>query len=329
MVGSSKRLIWMRILHIENTAGVAWQIAQGQRALGHQAEVLETYRGWIRFGHDHENYYEGPVIPIKMLRTLLLARQFDIIHVHAGIAFKRIDIPAIKRLLRKPLVVHYHGSETRMGYGMHYQDLADAKIVATPDLLQWHPGATYVPIPQASLEYHQEFDGRLKVLHSPTNRRLKGTDLILEAIDRAKEEGVPFDFTLVEGASHEELLERFRHNNVYIDRVIAEADGRPIGTMGVAPLEAMSTGNAVVMHINEQYLQFYEGCPVINVQPTVESVVSSLRDLATRPEKIKELGERGARYVAETRDPKAIAQMCLDIYERVLAKRGRPARSAP
>lgn len=325
MVRPSTRLIGMRILHIENTAGVGWQIAQGQRALGHQAEVLETYRGRIHFEHDHENYYEGAFIPIKMLRTLLLARHYDIVHMHSGIALKRIDIPAIKRLLRKPLVVHYHGSETRMGYGMYRQGLADAKIVATPDLLQWHPEAIYVPIPQTPLEYHYEFDGRLKVLHAPTDRRLKGTDLILEAIDKTKEEGVPFDFTLVEGATHEELLERFRHNNVYIDRVIAEVDGKPIETMGVAPLEAMSTGNAVIMHINDQYLPFYEGGPVINVRPTVQSLVSSLRELTARPEGIRELGEKGAKYVAETRDPKVIAQMCLDIYEQVLARRGRPA----
>ncbi len=313
----------MRILHIENTAGVGWQIAQGQKALGHEADVLETYRGSsnIRFSHDLENYYEGVTIPLKMLKTLLLARHYDIIHMHAGIAFKRIDIPAIKRLLRKPLVVHYHGSETRMGYGMYRQNLADAKIVATPDLLQWHPGATYVPIPQSPLKYHYEFDGRLKVLHAPTNRRLKGTELIIEAVDRARGEGIQFDFSLVENVSHEEMLERFRHNNVYIDRVIAEADGKPIGTMGVAPLEAMSIGNAVIMHINDQYVQYYDGCPVVNVRPTVDGVVSALRDIAARPEQMRELGERGAAYVAETRSPKAIAQMCLDVYEKAVAKR--------
>ncbi len=196
----------MKVLHIENTAGVGWQIASAQRRLGHQAAVLETWRGKISFPHDLENYYEGWTIPFKMLRTLGIARDFDVIHLHGGIASKRIDVSAIKRLLRKPLIVHYHGSESRMGYGLHKQKLIDAKIVATPDLLQYHPDATYIPIPLEPIQYHFELKGRVKVVHAPTNRELKGTDLILKAVEEAKAQGVDFDFELVEGVTHEEML---------------------------------------------------------------------------------------------------------------------------
>ena len=312
--------IWMRILHIENTAGVGWQIAQGQRMLGHEVTVLETYRCKIQFQHDVTNFYEGPLIPLKMLRTLMLSRHFDVVHLHAGIAFKRIDLTAIKRIMRKPLVVHFHGSETRMGYGLHRPQLIDAKIVATPDLLQYHPGATYVPIPQEPLPYHYEFNGRVKVIHAPTNRKLKGTDLILKAIEQARSEGLDFDFELIDLIPHDQMLERFKHNNIYIDRVIAEVDGKPIGTMGVAPLEAMSIGNTVLMHLNDQYLQYYEGCPVFNVQTTVESVVAALRRLILDPAEIERLGRIGSDYVRETRDPKRIGQQCVDVYETVLRR---------
>lgn len=310
----------MKILHIENTAGVGWQIAQGQRELGHEVTVLETYRCKIQFPHDVSNYYEGPFIPLKMLKTLLLARDFDVVHMHAGIAFKRIDVPVIKRLLRKPLVVHYHGSETRMGYGLYRQKVIDAKIVATPDLLAYHPGATYVPIPQEPLPYHFEFNGKAKVIHAPTNRKLKGTDTILRAVEMAEEEGLDFEFELVEKVSHEEMLERFRHSNVYIDRVIADVEGKPIGTMGVAPLEAMSIGNTVMMHINDQYIPYYEGCPVVNVRPEAASIVSALRDLVQQPEKLKEIGLEGSRYVRECRSPVKIGQMCVEVYEGVLRR---------
>jgi glycosyltransferase involved in cell wall biosynthesis len=222
--------------------------------------------------------------------------------------------------MKAPLVVHFHGSETRMGYGLYRPHLIDAKIVATPDLLEYHPGATYIPIPQEPLPYHYEFSGRVKVIHAPTNRKFKGTDLILKAIEQAQSEGLDFDFELIELIPHEQMLEKFRHNHIYIDRVIADVEGKLIGTMGVAPLEAMSIGNAVLMHLNDQYLHYYEGCPVVNVQPTVESVVAGLRRLIEDPEQIRRLGLIGSRYVKETRDPKRIGQQCVEVYETVLRR---------
>ena len=72
---------------------------------------------------------------------------YDLVHVHGGINRKRLDVLAMHFIHRKPLLVHYHGSETRMGYGMAYQSMVDSKIVSRPDLLKWHPDAVFIPNP--------------------------------------------------------------------------------------------------------------------------------------------------------------------------------------
>jgi hypothetical protein len=210
-----------------------------------------------------------------------------------------------------------------MGYGMYRQGLADAKIVATPDLLQWHPEAIYVPIPQTPLEYHYEFDGRLKVLHAPTDRRLKGTDLILEAIDKTKEEGVPFDFTLVEGATHEELLERFSTTTLH-DRVIAEVDGKPIGTMGLRPWKRCPLERS--HHAHQRPVP-----PVLRgvsghqrpANGAIIGIVSPGANCQARGH--QGAWEKGAKYVARPGTPRLSPRCAAYIYEQVLARRGRPA----
>ena len=315
----------MRILHIENTAGVATQIARAQNELGHEAHVLETWRRPgcnISFPHDFENYYEGPTIPFKMLKTVMMARTYDVIHLHGGIAKKRIDIPIIKRLWRRPLVVHYHGSETRMGYGLHKQHLVDAKIVATPDLLEHHPSATYIPIPQVPLPFSFSKEGPIRIVHAPTNRQLKGTDLILEAIDILSRRTGGFVFDLVENVTHAEMLRGLRQAHIYIDRVISEYNGRKIGTMGVAPLEAMSSGCAVVMHINHEFINYYQGCPVINVEVDPVALADALEELIQDRDRLFSLTVKGSAYVASERNPVEIARKIDSVYDHCFEPRG-------
>jgi len=313
----------MKILHIENTAGVASIIAKAQNEIGHEAHVLETWRrkgSNISFPHDFENYYEGPTIPFKMLRTVMTTRPYDIIHLHGGIARKRIDISIIKRIWKQPLVVHYHGSETRMGYGLHGQNLIDSKIVATPDLLDQHPKATYIPIPQGRLPFSFSERAPTHIIHAPTNRQLKGTDLILNAIDILSRRTDGFVFELVENVTHEEMLKKFRQAHIYIDRVISEYKGQKIGTMGVAPLEAMSSGCAMVMHINPEFVNYYQGCPVINVEVSPVALADTLERIIQDRGHLFSLATRGSEYVANERNPLKIARMIDSVYDRCFKK---------
>lgn len=85
----------MNILHIGNTAGVASLIAKGQRELGHNAQVLETWKEYREYPHDMENYYvvgktgikdgfKTPLIALRQPKTVQIAKNFDIIHIHSG-----------------------------------------------------------------------------------------------------------------------------------------------------------------------------------------------------------------------------------------------------
>lgn len=313
----------MKILHIENTARVPYILASAQRSLGDDAAVLETWRRYDNIPHDLENYYEGNYFEklLKMRKTVRIARNYDVIHVHSGIAIRRLDIVYLG--FTRPLVVHYHGSETRQGYGMYYRSLAKKKIVSTPDLLRWHEDAVFIPNPCPVNEQYlrdnksPSEDMLPVVIHMPTNPKLKGTDLIVAAIKELEKE-LDFRFILIMGKPHEEAMRELSKAWILIDQVVDyDKSGLP-GLFGMVSLEAMSMGKAVISHVDSEMMSYYPGCPIVNTKVDKEDLKEKIRYLITNPEEVKRLGELGIRYVRENHDPIKIARRIRKIYEEII-----------
>jgi glycosyltransferase involved in cell wall biosynthesis len=314
----------MRILHIENTGGVASLLARGEMALGHQSDVLETWRSYINYDHDFEHYYEGTYCHKlwMMKRTIELAKHYDIIHIHSGMARTRVDYLWMKKLMGKPLVVHYHGSETRLGTGMHYRNIADAKVVATPDLLRWHPDATFIRNPMGTMEAEQP-EGAPCIVHLPTVRERKGTAYVLKAINGLRAEGRQFEFSLVENVQHDRALKEIARSNIVVDQVATNVDGAPAGLLGMVSLEGMAMGKVVVNSMDSSAFGRYypKGYPGVYADETnVKEVLGSLLD---DPEEVRRLGEKGRKWISEHLSPEVIARQHVKIYERVLNEGAR------
>jgi glycosyltransferase involved in cell wall biosynthesis len=313
--------IRMRILHVENQAGVANQLAQAQRRLGHDAVVIETWYNTLNLPHDRDFYYTHKSMRDDLrngFRILKFAKDFDVIHLHGGMFWKRWDAVAMKLLLRKPLVVHYHGSETRDGYGMHYQFLADHKFLSRPDLLKWIPDGEYIPNPVGDLPY--AFDERLKprVFHMATNRRAKGTDLIQRALAELKDDGLDFDFVILDRADHNKAMEELARSHILIDQVI---DVRTLGIpsiIGLATFEAMAMGKASISTFDEEYRKFYPGCPVITIEPTAEALKDAVTKCVGDLGRIRELGLAGRDYVRRYHSADQIVKRTIQVYESIV-----------
>jgi len=136
----------MKILHIWNTAGVGSIIAKYMdKTFGTESWVIMRKRfdkfGFTTYGECWD--CRGKIFTLK---SLLKARKYDLIHVHA---FDRI-VPLLKLLYpKKPVVLHYHGTDIRgkAEERKRYYRKADFIIVSTPDLLETLPDATYIPNP--------------------------------------------------------------------------------------------------------------------------------------------------------------------------------------
>jgi hypothetical protein len=97
----------MKVLHIWNVSGVSSVIAKWMdRTCGTQSEVVMR-KAFDKF--DFTNTYGktwNVGAQVFVLRALIEARSYDVIHVHS---LDKI-VPHLKRLYpRKPVVLHYHG----------------------------------------------------------------------------------------------------------------------------------------------------------------------------------------------------------------------------
>jgi glycosyltransferase involved in cell wall biosynthesis len=311
----------MKILHLENLAGVPAILAKAQLESGHSATVLETHRNPFNFPHDLEMYYGGHGIlhDIKTIRGVSRAcLGYDLVHVHGGINRKRLDVLGMHIIHRKPLVVHYHGSETRMGYGMAYRSLADAKIVSRPDLLRWHNDAEFIPNPiEPVAPIRFDTEATPKVLHVSNNRALKGTDLIVEAMKELSSEGSNFEFELVENQSNKDVLERMSRSHILIDQVLPGTADLP-SIIGMVSLEAMARGKAVVTTFDHEFRQHYPGCPAVAIDYGKSQLKEAVRNLIADLDQANRLGVLGREYISDHHSPKVVCSRVQRVYEKVL-----------
>jgi len=146
------------------------------------------------------------------------------------------------------------------------------------------------------------------VIHSPTAPILKGTSVVLDALQKLAQMQ-EFDFQLVQGASHRQAKELLQRCDVYIDQVRG-------GSHGVAAVEAMAYGKPVICYLKPTVIpQYPPEIPIVNANPDnlTEVLASLLADSRLR----HELGRRGRAYVEHYHDAKLLAGQLVQIYDEL------------
>lgn len=199
-----------------------------------------------------------------------------------------------------------------------FEKYADLIYSLNPDLMHVLPQKTkFMPYAHVNLnvwKVKENNDKKNKVpliIHAPTHRKIKGTKFILEAVGKLKEEGIAFDFQLIEGLSNKEARIIFEKSDILIDQLLA-------GWYGGLSVELMALGKPVICYIREEDLKFIPkemkcDIPIINATPeTIYNVLKTYL-LKDKSEYI-ELGKKGRSYVEKWHDPKKIAASLRNDY---------------
>jgi glycosyltransferase involved in cell wall biosynthesis len=179
-----------------------------------------------------------------------------------------------------------------------------------PDLLRVLPErAEFVPYSHVFMDewlpsYTQLSDRPLRIAHAPSHRGVKGTHLVLEALDRLKSKGREFELVLVENMPNEQAKQRYEISDVLVDQLFA-------GWYGGLAVEAMALGKPVVVYIRHDDLQYIDpemvaDLPFIEAEPdTIEAV---LEGVLTMPRTdLLALARKGRAFVEKWHDPEKIA----------------------
>jgi len=291
---------------------VPQNLRDGQRIFGYKSEVLSFGEHKFKYGVDISFSSHGKISKkINILYNFVkISFQYDILHFHiSSLHPMGLDL-IIWKALGKKVIMHYHGSEIRNKKQPLLQKyFADKCVVSTPDLLAFVPNSIWLPNPidtkkYISVEPNQQAH-KLRILHAPSKRSLKGTEYVLQAIEKLKTEGYNIEFILLENVSHDEVLKQIRLSDIIVDQLI-------LGWYGVFSIEGMCIGRPVLCYIRQDLLEMHPELPILNT--TSESIYANLIKLIENPEQRIELGTQGRRYVEKLHDFRAIAKELIDLY---------------
>ena len=323
------------ILHVGNTAGVASNISKKQKELGMKSKVLVFHDEKYDFGADDVIEIRPPfagklgkfTIVFEAFQRLRVFRGivsgFDVIHFHFGSVLhvpnpnflNGIDLPLWK-MQGKRVIMHFHGSDIRWkGVPQFYQKFADEIVVSTPDLIEWAPAeATWIPlpIPVDSLEPNypepKESDP-IRIVHAPTNRKVKGTKFVVDAVEKLISKGYDIDFQIIENLPHSRALELYSFADIIVDWVNPD-----YGLFGMFGKEAMALGKPVIASISptlEKHLP--DGCPIVKADP--DSLETELENLIENRTSLETIGQKSRKYVERIYDVNKLIREYNSLYD--------------
>ena len=201
-----------------------------------------------------------------------------------------------------------------------FDTYADGIFALNPDILHFLPQrARFLPytVPQWSqiktLPY-KSVDKKIKIAHAPTNRATKGSDIILEALQKAiKKYGDSIEVILVENLPHAKALELYEQADMIIDQIL-------VGFYGGFAVEAMKMGKPVMAFIRKEDLcflpeQMAEECQETIIQADPSSIFDKLCEIIENTSILKHYRDASLDYVIRWHDPIYVAGITKSVYE--------------
>ncbi len=158
------------------------------------------------------------------------------------------------------------------------------------------------PLDLSDFSYSPKDRAAPLVLHAPTARGVKGTEYVLAAVDRLRQEGLAFEFRLIERMPHNDLSRVLGDSDIVVDELYSD-------TVGVLSAEAMAAGNVVLTSYFADYAKTPDGCPAIDVNS--ETITDALRRAIVDRDLRARLTAAGRRYVEQHHECSAVASAIL------------------
>lgn len=177
------------------------------------------------------------------------------------------------------------------------------RFVSTPDLLDFVPSATWVPVVVRRDAFEPGvpvLQGRLPVvLHAPSNPLLKGSDVVDRVLQLLEEEGL-LEYRRLTQVPPSLVAQHVRQVDLVVDQIA-------LGNLGVMALEAMACGRVVLGHALPAVLDRYDDdVPMALVDP--EDLEKQVRSLLGDPDRTRALAVAGPDFVRRHHDGRRSAE---------------------
>lgn len=256
----------------------------------------------------------------------------------------------ILRLLRKPRLVQFHGSEIRdnnlcieenpwFAEAFSREQFAELSKLANETqkafgsadfffalgygLVQYvwpeHIEKTFIlerAVDTESFigESSRKNDGRIVIAHGPSEPQRKGSHYIAQAVDEISKKR-DIEYVFLTNMDHDEVINAMHSADIEVDQLLC-------GDFGVAAIEAMACGCVAVANVSDSLQEAYpDDLPIVFATP--ETIQTILLELIDDPQKRERLSLEGQAYAKKHHSIQAICADTLDVYYRIAKKKKR------
>lgn len=286
----------------------------------------------IRSAHQATAYFDFPTDIIWSKRrnqaeVQKLAEEADVIHLTNDVkAYIDLRLPR----LRKPAVLHHHGTLFRNNPARLLAEAKRFHMVQTvstidlmrpaPDILRWLPTAYDMDmLARVREEYRRPEDGLVRIVSAPTNRAIKSTDALEQAVRELQAEGLPVELVLVEGKTWEQCLKVKATADIYFDQVKLGYGCNAVEAWGMGiPVVAGAddwTLNRMKQEWNTEILPFYEA--------TEQTIADRLRELVQSSYLRAAVADRGSAFAYQYHAEKPALARAMELYVEAIKVRAR------
>ena len=312
----------MKALAIGNydPAGVAERFRLASEKLG----GLE-----LRAAHRTTAYFDFPVdlvwTKINEPEIRRIAAEADVIHLNnSPLAMRKLR-------LKKPALLHHHGTLFRSNpdamlvtarVGKMAQAVSTVDLMKpAPDVLHWLPTAYDIGALRKqgdAARRKRKQDGRVRIVHAPTSREGKHTELFLEATRQLIAEGLPIDVVIVENKTNAECLAIKATADIVYDQLK--------WGYGCNSVEAWGMGIPVISGADEwtigQMEKMWSRTPFY--QATEATLKQKIKDLALSADLRAEWGDIGSNHVTTHHDELPALERLVELYRVAIRTFQRP-----
>jgi len=192
-----------------------------------------------------------------------------------------------------------------------FDHLADEILFMNPDLGHvLPPRSKFMPYPSvAAGDFNfagvTQTRGPLVIGHAPTSRKIKGTELVIAAVQNLRASGIDVELKLFENIRRDEALKLYAHVDVFVDQLFA-------GWYGAVAVELMAMGKPVIAYVREDDLvhvdpSFAKDLPILSCKPD-ELEQTILRLTQTSRAELNQMGRNARNFVEKWHNPVLISE---------------------
>ncbi|HEX2869255.1 MAG TPA: glycosyltransferase [Ignavibacteriales bacterium] len=289
------------------------KVAQREASLTHEAPEFKPKNFLESFYFSFNDSLRKR--PVQELIEKYRLNEFEIIHYDAGLDFFR-DSSQAKKWKRegKKIVCCYYGSDLRTRGLIKDLDLiSDLNITSEFDHLALKKDLQYVfyPYDPSELPEKKSMENEaVTIVHSPTNRKYKGTELILSVIEKIKKEK-NIRFLLLENMPRDEVLEIKSKSDISIDQVGGTMGGTGYGKAGI---ETIGIGLPTITNMTKEYEEWLPENPFV-VANDGHALYNKLCELIESEELRKTLAQKGKEWLRKYHSYESVNKRLYELYK--------------